>query len=198
MLQGFTSPPVRLNLDDLMLKRAVGPGTAVPNGGSHVPPPSAVETAFGNDAAQAAAAATDEEAAIATGEAAAEVTAVLDRDEAGGAERAAASAGASAARSGEAATGQRQKASSALSGKRGSNTGAEKQLGRGQVGLAKKYGPGFVWGQLNGWYKQTVFDPTASLSAERRGTISLPDVESCYGGSRSRYTLKVRTIACLH
>ena len=26
-------------------------------------------------------------------------------------------------------------------------------------------------------------DPTASLSAERRGTMSLPDIESCFGGT---------------
>ena len=58
-------------------------------------------------------------------------------------------------------------------------------------GLCKKYGPWFIWGQLNGWYKQTVYDPTASLSAERRGTISLPDIECCYGGPRSRYSAKV-------
>jgi hypothetical protein len=43
-----------------------------------------------------------------------------------------------------------------------------------------------------GWYKQTVNDPTASLSAERRGTISLPDVESSFSKSRMQYTHKVR------
>jgi len=44
----------------------------------------------------------------------------------------------------------------------------------------KKYQSGFVWGQLSGWFKQTVASPDASLSAERRGTLSLPDVESCF------------------
>ena len=67
---------------------------------------------------------------------------------------------------------------------------AEKQ-GKAMMGMAKKYGAGFIWGQLNGWYKQTVFDPTASLSAERRGTISMPDIESCYGNARNRYSMKV-------
>ena len=67
---------------------------------------------------------------------------------------------------------------------------AEKQ-GKATMGMAKKYGAGFIWGQLNGWYKQTVFDPTASLSAERRGTISMPDIESCYGNARNRYSMKV-------
>ena len=62
-------------------------------------------------------------------------------------------------------------------------------------GLTKKYGSGFVWGQLNAWFKQTVYDPAASLSAERRGTLSLPDPESCYAG-RSRYTARVGTSPC--
>ena len=57
--------------------------------------------------------------------------------------------------------------------------------------LSKRYGSTFIWGQLSGWFKQTVYDPTASLSAERRGTISLPDIESCYGGSKQRYNAKV-------
>jgi hypothetical protein len=52
----------------------------------------------------------------------------------------------------------------------------------------KKYRSTFIWGQLTGWFKQTVLDPTASLSADRRGTISLPDVDSCYG----KYSLKDR------
>jgi hypothetical protein len=36
-----------------------------------------------------------------------------------------------------------------------------------------------------------VNDPTASLSAERRGALSLPDIESCFGDP-ARYGLKVR------
>lgn len=56
--------------------------------------------------------------------------------------------------------------------------------------LVKKYGALFIWGQLSGWFKQTVYDPTASLSAERRGTLSLPDPDSCYGSGR-QYSLKV-------
>ena len=72
----------------------------------------------------------------------------------------------------------------------GVSRAAGERQGHAHVGLSKKYGPGFLWGQLNGWYKQTVFDPTASLSAERRGTISMPDVEACYG-QRSRYSKKV-------
>ena len=30
------------------------------------------------------------------------------------------------------------------------------------------------------WYKQTVYDPTASLGADRRGCVCLPSVENCY------------------
>ena len=56
--------------------------------------------------------------------------------------------------------------------------------------LVKKYGALFIWGQLSGWFKQTVYDPTASLSAERRGTLSLPDPDSCYGSGR-QYSMKV-------
>jgi hypothetical protein len=52
------------------------------------------------------------------------------------------------------------------------------------------YRPLYCWGQLSGWFKQTVNDPTASLSAERRGTLSLPDVESCFAG-KGRYGWKV-------
>ena len=47
-----------------------------------------------------------------------------------------------------------------------------------------------MWGQLSNWFKQTVYDPTASLSADRRGTLSLPDAESTYSG---KYGKKVRT-----
>ena len=57
--------------------------------------------------------------------------------------------------------------------------------------LKKTYRPLYVWGQLSGWFKQTVNDPTASLSAERRGTLSLPDIESCFSG-RGRYGAKER------
>ena len=55
----------------------------------------------------------------------------------------------------------------------------------------KKYSQHFIWGQLSGWFKQTVYDPAATLSAERRGTLSLPDIESAYGGASSRYDARV-------
>jgi len=46
--------------------------------------------------------------------------------------------------------------------------------------LQKQYRPTYVWGQLNNWFKQTVNDPTASLSADRRGCVSLPDIDSAF------------------
>lgn len=48
-----------------------------------------------------------------------------------------------------------------------------------------------MWGQLSGWYKQTVYDPTASLSAERRGTLSMPDIESAFPPGTAKYSRKV-------
>lgn len=105
-------------------------------------------------------------------------------------------------------------------------------------GLSKKYRPGFLWGQMSAWYKQTVRgsrccdfrmhcclcmhacnprqlpltavlvwvvarqvrDPSASLSADRRGTVSLPDPESCFGKdvAGGRYTNKDRRAMISH
>ena len=42
----------------------------------------------------------------------------------------------------------------------------------------KEYDASFIWGQLVGWYKQTVDKPSSSLSADRRGTLSLPDIDT--------------------
>lgn len=171
-----------------MLKRAVGPGMAAVPRKDQAPPPS---MGLSEDVAQDSAPLADAHIATAmtaSGEAAAEaLTAVLEGDEAGDAGQAA-DAVLSVGPPASVGT-QKAKASKGAASRR---NGPEKQS---KVGLAKRYGAGFVWGQLNGWYKQTVFDPTASLSAERRGTISLPDIESCYGGARSRYTVKVRSVS---
>lgn len=43
---------------------------------------------------------------------------------------------------------------------------------------SKEYDRSYIWGQLVGWFKQTVDKPNASLSADRRGTLSIPDLES--------------------
>ena len=58
--------------------------------------------------------------------------------------------------------------------------------------LRKKYGTMYVWGQLVTWFKQTIYSPDASLSADRRGTLSLPDPESAYGGSGVKYAAPER------
>lgn len=58
--------------------------------------------------------------------------------------------------------------------------------------LRKVYRPTYAWGQLSGWFKQTVNDPTASLSAERRGAISLPDIESAFKQGSANYLDKDR------
>lgn len=174
LLQGFTSPPVQLNLGDLTLKRSGGTsGAAAPSkkfaGGdsvagnplanipSSLPPPEAASEAADADllSSRPPLPAELEDPTAEAGTAAVSVP-VEDL---------------------------------AVSGR-----AAEKQ-GKATMGMAKKYGAGFIWGQLNGWYKQTVFDPTASLSAERRGTISMPDIESCYGSSRNRYSMKVSAAA---
>lgn len=47
----------------------------------------------------------------------------------------------------------------------------------------KRYRNEFLWAQLVGWFKQTVYDPTASLQADRRGCVILPIVENCYAES---------------
>jgi hypothetical protein len=57
-----------------------------------------------------------------------------------------------------------------------------------------RYGAHYVWGQLSTWYKQTVYDPTVSLSADRRGTLSLPDIENCYT-AKEQYDLRVSSTA---
>jgi hypothetical protein len=72
-----------------------------------------------------------------------------------------------------------------------------KASGLSKADLSKKYGPWFMWGQLNTWFKQTVYDPSATLSAGRRGTISLPDIESCYANAKARYTAKASPLSLL-
>jgi hypothetical protein len=66
--------------------------------------------------------------------------------------------------------------------------------------MRKKYQQHFCWGQLVSWFKQTIYDPSASLSADRRGTMSLPDPESAYGsGSKpGAYGKNERKILLTH
>jgi len=50
--------------------------------------------------------------------------------------------------------------------------------------LQKKYKGEFAFGQCMFWMKQTIADPTASLSADRRGTICLPCITCCYSNAK--------------
>ena len=54
----------------------------------------------------------------------------------------------------------------------------------------KEYDASFIWGQLVGWFKQTVDKPNASLSADRRGTLSVQDLESLVFESSEKLMLK--------
>ena len=170
--QGFTSPPVRLNLDDLMLKRAGEAAVKKPSCSAFGPPKKNArkDNPTKSAALQEVAAAADDDMG--------QDSEALEAGENGIAEAP------EAARNGCADVAEQRLGAS------GAGRAAAERQGRANIGLSKKYGPGFLWGQLNGWYKQTVFDPTASLSAERRGTISMPDIEACYG-QRSRYSKKV-------
>eukprot|EP00803_Ostreobium_quekettii_P003488 evm.model.scf_39.17 EVM.evm.TU.scf_39.17 scf_39:159856-164351(-) len=68
----------------------------------------------------------------------------------------------------------------------------QSDLNRQEIEVSKKYPMNFIWAQLSFWFKQTVTDPTASLSADRRGSICLPDIESCYNSGRKDYHKKDR------
>ena len=56
------------------------------------------------------------------------------------------------------------------------------ELGYDKIGYPppKKYAQQYVWGQLNFWERHTIESPDSSLSAERRGTICLPNISCCY------------------
>ena len=174
---------MRLNLDDLMLKRAGEAAVKKPSCSAFGPPK---KNARKDNPAKSAALA---EVAAAS---AAEEDMELDGEPLEAGENGIAEAP-EAARNGCADAAEQQGPGAAG----GASRAAAERRGRAHVGLSKKYGPGFLWGQLNGWYKQTVFDPTASLSAERRGTISMPDIEACYG-QRSRYSKKVGAALMWH
>ena len=49
---------------------------------------------------------------------------------------------------------------------------------------AKKYNSQYIWGQCNFWERHTIESPDSSLSAERRGTICLPNIKCCYAQNR--------------
>ena len=45
-----------------------------------------------------------------------------------------------------------------------------------------------MWGQLVSWFKQTIVCPEASLSQDRRGTLSYPLIDSIMYQSTSHRT----------
>jgi len=55
---------------------------------------------------------------------------------------------------------------------------AVKDQGKTVYRGTKEYQAHHIWGQLVGWYKQTVDKPNSSLSADRRGSLSMPDISS--------------------
>jgi hypothetical protein len=57
--------------------------------------------------------------------------------------------------------------------------------------LSKVYQQQYVWGQCMYWMRQTIESPNSSLSAERRGTIALPDISSCYATTRHKNISKL-------
>lgn len=61
--------------------------------------------------------------------------------------------------------------------------------------LRKKYSSFHIQGTLCGWYKQTVEKPAASLSADKRGTLSLACIEIPIEGE---YSAKLRKILIDH
>ncbi len=46
--------------------------------------------------------------------------------------------------------------------------------------MNKSYSASYVWAQLTIWWKQTVEKPEATLSQERRGTVSNPTFEQSF------------------
>lgn len=58
---------------------------------------------------------------------------------------------------------------------------------------SKEYDRSYIWGQLVGWFKQTVDKPNASLSADRRGTLSIPDLESFIVTQKNQSELITKT-----
>jgi len=52
---------------------------------------------------------------------------------------------------------------------------------------AKSYKGTMLWGQLVGWFKQTVVNPEASLSQDRRGTLSNPVFSGSYVNTTTEY-----------
>eukprot|EP00340_Litonotus_pictus_P011500 CAMPEP_0170539032 /NCGR_PEP_ID=MMETSP0209-20121228/103672_1 /TAXON_ID=665100 ORGANISM="Litonotus pictus, Strain P1" /NCGR_SAMPLE_ID=MMETSP0209 /ASSEMBLY_ACC=CAM_ASM_000301 /LENGTH=871 /DNA_ID=CAMNT_0010840851 /DNA_START=1778 /DNA_END=4393 /DNA_ORIENTATION=- len=70
---------------------------------------------------------------------------------------------------------------------------SEDDLNRVITEGTKKYDKMYVWGQLIGWFKQTVNKPDASISAERRGSLVYPDVECFFLSNIVRGSIEKET-----
>ena len=66
--------------------------------------------------------------------------------------------------------------------------------GQTQCSISRMYGEHFVWSQLISWTK-TSADPYSSLSSERSGALSLPDIERLYD---KHYSAQVGTVCVVH
>lgn len=62
----------------------------------------------------------------------------------------------------------------------------EEELNQVVVSGKKKYDKLHIWGQMIGWYKQTVNKPDASLASDRRGTLVYPDIDSFFLSNQSK------------
>ena len=61
--------------------------------------------------------------------------------------------------------------------------------------LKKKYSAFHIQGTLSGWFKQTVEKPASSLSADKRGTLSVSSLEN---PSEADYCSKIRSVLIEH
>jgi hypothetical protein len=61
--------------------------------------------------------------------------------------------------------------------------------------LKKKYSAFHIQGTLSGWYKQTVEKPASSLSADKRGTLSVSSLEN---PPDLEYSAKTRSLLLEH
>ncbi|GAB4817034.1 hypothetical protein N2152v2_004080 [Parachlorella kessleri] len=195
--KAVTSPPVPINLADLTLDRTKGSGPAAAptadkaNGLAPLPPPQQQQQQLGQALHAAAAASGSDERPPQQqqqGRPPSRVSLTSLAESGGGT----VTTGGGEGLEGASAPGSARPGAGAANGPSSRQNMSSGGGSSSSSSLCKSYRPLYVWGQLSGWFKQTVNDPTASLSAERRGTLSLPDVESCFAGGKGKYTAKER------
>ena len=82
----------------------------------------------------------------------------------------------------------------AADGSHASSAGARVTAEKNPAGR-RRFHPNYVSGQLTGWWKQiSAHDPVESAGRERRGSIQLPDLDSCLpdGGRSVSYPPEMR------